>query len=314
MRNGVRLRMAPAAFSWRSICVVCMTCSVLAGCASTRRGLPEPRLRDENALRSEAQAAPQAAEPLYQMSLLRYGEGNAEGALQALEAALGRDPGYAPALALFAKLMHDAGRSADALQLFADRKPETLPEAVRVNVALLYADTGNTLKARKLLQGAAAGPYAEAANANLAYLDLLDDRNDVAARQLETALGAYAQSPEVLNNVALARLRAGDVDGGARLLQEVAGKYPDFAPAQLNLALVLRNYLFDTDGAARAQAHFDAIRAPQVGDAAVHDFFDAGHEDAAPPLPAEPKPEVKASPPKATATGTPGSAHREGSR
>ena len=314
MRNGARHLFARRAPARRSICVVCMTWIALAGCASTRQGLPAPRMRDEGALRSEAQAAPQSAEPLYQMALLRYADGHAEGALQALGASLGRDPGYAPSLALFAKLMHDAGRSADALPLFERQKLDTLPEAVRVNVALLYADTGNTLKARKLLQGAAAGPCADAANANLAYLDLLDDRNDVAARQLQTALGPYAESPEVLNNVALARVRAGDVEGGAKLLREVAGKYPDFAAAQLNLALVLRNYLFDAPGAARAQAHFDAIGSPQIGDGAVRDFFDPGHEDAAPPLPPEPKAAEKPAPRNAAAAGAQGAAHPDGSR
>jgi len=261
--------------------------------------LPAPRVRDEAALQAEAGAAPQAAEPYYQMALLRASEGNADGALDALRRALHRDPGYAPALALFAKMMHDAGRGADALQWFEGRDVGTLPEPVRVNVAVLYAEAGNTLQARKLLDGAAHGPWADAANANLAYVDLLDEQSDAAWQRLQTYLGPYAQSPEVLNNVALARVRAGDVDGGAAILRKLADSHPDFAAAQLNWALVLRNYYFDEDGAARAQAHLDAIPAPHLGDAAVRDFFEPVHEDAAPPVPSAPQPQAAAeSPPQ----------------
>src|SRR5262249_14374970 len=179
----------------------------IAGCASIRRDDGSPRVRDEAPLQEEAHVAPQSAEPMYQMALLRYGQGDAVGALRALDASLGRDSGYAPSLALFAKLMHDAGRSPDAVRWFEKHDLAAMPDAVRLNVAMLYADTGNTLQARKLLQGVTAGAYAAAANCDLAYLDLLDDENKTAAERLSANLGRYASAPEIVNNVALARIR-----------------------------------------------------------------------------------------------------------
>ncbi len=289
-RSDAEQRMSVRASGRRSICDALLGAALLAaaGCASGRHDLPSPRIRDEAALQTEAKTT-HSAEPFYQMALLRAGQGQTEPALAALKASLDRDPAYAPSLTLLAKLLHDSGRSAEGVHYFESKKLDTLPDAVRLNVALLYADVGNTLKARKLLQGTAQGTCADAANANLAYLDLVDDQNATAAQRLEKNLGAYADNPEIVNNVALARLRAGDVETGARLLRELTEKHPEFAPAQLNLALVLRNYLFDEDGATRAQAHFDAIGAPHIGDPAWHDFLEPGHEDAAPPLPAVPE-------------------------
>ena len=270
-----------------------MAAMTFAGCASTRRDAGAPRVRDEQPLEQEAHAAPQSAEPMYQTALLRYGQGDAVGALRALDASLGRDPLYAPSLALFAKLMHDAGRSQEAIGWFEKRDLGAMPDAVRLNVAMLYADAGNTLQARKLLQGVTEGAYAAAANCDLAYLDLLDDENKTAAQRLSANLGRYADTPEILNNVALARIRAGDVETGTRLLRDLAAEHPDFGPAQLNLALLLQNYLFDEQGAKTARAHFDALGAPRLDDATVRDFFDARHEDAAPPVPAVPAPGSK---------------------
>ena len=100
------------------------------GCTSARRDLPAARLADERALRAEAQAAPAAPEPLYQLALLHYGEGRAEAALGALGESLARDRGYVPSLALLAKLLHECGRSKEALRYFEKRGIDTLAEPV----------------------------------------------------------------------------------------------------------------------------------------------------------------------------------------
>jgi tetratricopeptide (TPR) repeat protein len=281
--------------STRSICHAALwaVLAIVSGCASGRRDLPVPRADDAAALRAEAQARPQDAEPLYQLALLHYGHGEADPALQALRESLERQPSYAPSLALLAKLLHDAGRSAEGVAFFEARKLDALPEAVRLNVGLLYADVGNTLKARRILKGVGAGPYADAAAVNLAYLDLIDEQNVAAVRSLETQAQRFPNSAEVQNNLALARLRAGDVDGGTRLLRQVVSAHPDFAPAQINLALVLRNYLFDEDGATQAQAHFDALGAPKLGDAGIEAILQTPVEDAAPRVP-DPAPKDQA--------------------
>jgi tetratricopeptide (TPR) repeat protein len=208
--------------------------------------------------------------------------------LVSLRQSLARDRAYAPSLALLTKLMHDAGRSAEALQYFKKLPLDTLPEPVRLNVALLYADVGNTVQARKLLQGLTTGAWADAAEVNLVYLDLVDEDNGVAAKRLEGGLGRFGDTPEAVNNRALALLRAGDVEAGARLLKELAAEHPEFGAAQLNLALLLRHYLFDATGAERAQAHFDALGTARVDDAAWQRFLEPAGEDASSPVPQAP--------------------------
>lgn len=264
----------------------------LVGCASGRKAELSPRIRDEASLRTEAQARPADAEPLYQMALLHYGLQEPEPALHALQASLRRDANYTPSLALLAKLLHDAGRSAEGVKWFESRPLDDLADPVRLNVALLYADIGNTLKARRILKGLVQGQYADAANVNLAYLDLVDEQNLAAVRALEQQAARYQDVPEVENNLALAKLRAGDVEGATHILKDLAAQHPDFAPAQLNLALLLRNYLFDEDGAAHAQAHFDELGAPKLSPAAVQAFI----EDASPPPPEFPAPPAAAQP------------------
>lgn len=262
------------------------TAILLAGCASGRRDLPTPRDTSLEKLRSEAAATPQAAEPLYQMALLHYGNGAHAEALKALHDALARDPNYVPALALLPKLLHECGRSAEGITFFARRPAPTWPEPVRLNLALLYADTGNTMQARKLLESLASSPYAASAAANLAYLDLVDEDHAAAARRMQADLARYADTPAVLNNLALVHLRAGRVAEAAKLLREVTERHPEFGEAHLNYALVLRHYLFEEDGAAQAQARFDALSTPRLADPALDEFLRT--EDTAPTVREEP--------------------------
>jgi len=261
---------------------------LLAGCASGRRDLPTPRDTSVQKLRQEAAAAPQAAEPLYQMALLHYGNRAHVEALSALHEALRRDAHYVPALTLLAKLLHECGRSAEGIEYFARRPAPTWPEPVRLNLALLYADTGNTMQARKLLDGLAASAYADAAAANLAYLDLVDEDHPAAARRLQADLARYAETPAVLNNLALVHLRAGRVEDAVKLLRAVTERHPEFGEAQINYALVLRHYLFEEDGAAQARARFDAMSAPRIDDPAMSEFLRT--EDTVPAVPDEPVP------------------------
>jgi tetratricopeptide (TPR) repeat protein len=269
----------------RAVAVACTLGAALwmAGCASGRRDLPAPRDTSIEKLRQEASTTPQSAEPLYQMALLHYGQHRHPEALQALHEALGRDADYVPALALLPKLLHECGRSAEGIEYFARRPATSWPEPVRLNLALLYADTGNTMQARKLLDGLASGAYADAAAVNLAYLDLVDEDHAAAARRMQSDLARYADTPAVLNNLALVHLRAGRVEEAVRLLRAVTERHPEFGEAQLNYALVLRHYLFEEDGAARAQARFDALGVPRLADPALENFLRT--EDTAPPVP-----------------------------
>ena len=226
------------------------TCALLlwSGCAG--RFANGMRPGGAEALRLAADSTT-SAEPLYQLALLHRQEGRPDAAMSTLHEALQRDPAHEASLAFLAMLLHETGRSIEALQFFAARPAADWPETVRFNIALLHAATGNTQEARTILSGLEHGGLAATARANLAYLDLLDEDDASAAARLE-ALGAQA-SPEVRNNVAVARLRRGDVDGAVKLLEEIIAREPQFAPAHFNLALVLRHYRFDDAGAVRRQ-------------------------------------------------------------
>ncbi len=295
--QGRRARARGAA----SICTSALALAALAiaaaGCAGGRDGQLAPRTPDASARksetpapRSEAPPASQGPEPSYRTALQHYGRHEVEPALASLHEALGRDPGYVPALTLFAKVLHDTGHSAEGVRYFKSRPAGDWPEPVRLDLALLYADTGNTVQARRILEGLANGGYADAVRANLAYLDLVDEANASSlVPGLERLANGQSDSPEVLNNLAVARLRAGDVEGSARVLQKLVSRWPEFAPAQLNLALVLRNYIFDDAGAARHQRHFDELAAPTVGDAALRGVLGLSQtEDTAPAVGSRP--------------------------
>jgi len=270
----------------RVVAVLAIGLLCVAGCSIGRRStLPSPRESDARALRAEATAHPEDAEPLYQLALVHARSAAPDSALAALGVALQRQPEHAPSLTLLARLLHDAGRSAEALHYFEARGVATLPEPVQIDVALLYADVGNTLKARKLLKGFANGPYAAAVAANLAYLDLLDEENAAALATLEEQAPRFPDAPQVQLNLALARLRAGQVDAGAKLLEELAARYPDDAAMQSNVALLRRHYRFDEAGAQRAEARAETLTPPSPSEMALERVLQGGVEDAAPPAP-----------------------------
>jgi tetratricopeptide (TPR) repeat protein len=267
----------------------------IAGCTAARKStLPAPRVRDAGALCAEAAARPADAEPFYQLALLHAEASACDSALVAVANALRRDPQHAPSLALLARLLHDAGRSEEALHYYELRGIDTFPDAVMIDIALLYADVGNTLEARKLLRPLAAGSHAAAVAANLAYLDLLDEDNAAALAALETQAARFPDSPEVQQNLALARLRAGDVESGALLLERVASEHPEFATGQHNLALLLRHYRFDAEGAARVAGRAAALDRTRRSELALERILKPGVEDAAPPAPqTAARPEVR---------------------
>ena len=273
--------------TWRhAACAVALAVLFVSGCATGRKSLlPAPRVRDAGALRAEAAARPADAEPFYQLALLHAGSSVSDSALVALANGLRRDPGHVPSLALLARLLHDAGRSDEALHYYEARGVDTFPDVVKIDIALLYADVGNTLHARKLLEPLSGGPQAAAVAANLAYLDLLDEDNATALAALEAQAARFPDSPEVQQNLALARLRAGDVESGARLLEKVAAQHPEFATGQHNLVLLLRHYRFDAEGAARVAARAEALDRARQSELVLERILKPGAEDAAPPTP-----------------------------
>jgi Flp pilus assembly protein TadD len=255
------------------------------GCASHGPHDLRPRTSDEAALRQEADGST-SAEPLYQLALLYLGEHRVDEAVISLQSALSRNHDYEPALTLLAKTLHQAGRSFEALEYFEGRPLDHWSPAVQINIALLQADVGNTIEARQILQAHLGGEWKDSARANLAYLDLLDEETVAARKQLEELIDAHIDSPEVLNNLAVARLRDGDVQGSVEILQRLTSRHEEFAVAHINLALLLQHWLFDDEGATRTQDHLDTLLEPMLSDAVILRLLDPAHvENTAPPVP-----------------------------
>jgi tetratricopeptide (TPR) repeat protein len=264
--------------------------ALVTSCAGGGADL-RPRSADEELLRREA-AATQSPEPLYQLSLLYLHENRSDDAVLALQESLQRDDDYVPALTLLARTLYQTGRVFEALDYFGQRPVNDWPEPVQINIALLHAEVGNAIEARHILESKQDGAWAQEARTNLAYLDLLDEETMTARKNLEKLIQENMDAPEVLNNLAVARLRAGDVDGSVEILQRLTAQYEDFAAAHLNLALLLQHWLFDDEGAARTQAHLDTLVQPLLSDAVLQQLLDpAIVEYTAPPVPPPPSSE-----------------------
>jgi tetratricopeptide (TPR) repeat protein len=260
----------------------------VAACASSGRRDLHPRSADEHQLRQEA-AATASPEPLYQLSLLYLEQNRIDDAVLVLQECLQRDADYTPALTLLARTLYQAGRVFEALDWFSRRPVEAWPEPVQINIALLQAEAGNTIEARHILESRLQGAWSRQARSNLAYLDLLDEETMTARKNLETLIRQNIDSPEVLNNLAVARLRDGDVEGSVEILQRLTSTHRDFAVAHMNLALLLQHWLFDEKGAARAQEHLDTMVQPLLSEAVVDQLLDPAFvERTAPPVPPPP--------------------------
>ena len=285
MRNiGERLRRRCVRVS-RPVCkgLAVMVLPLLAACAGS--GLESPARRAA-ALEAEAAAHPQSAEPAFQLALLHDAQGDCDAALRDLRQALARDPNYEPALTHLARLLYETGRSAAGVRWFESRPLSAWPEAVRLDVALLLADVGRNEEARRILVDLQSGAQRDAAAANLAWLDVLEGNPNGAAERLAAL---HAPSPEARNNLAVLRLRAGDVDASEAILAELVQAKPDFAAARLNLALLRRHYRFDPAGAEKLeQDSTRTVAARALSDASVQELLDGVPvEDAAPPAAVE---------------------------
>ena len=253
---------------------------LLVACAGS--GLESPARRAAE-LEAEAASHPQSAEPAFRLALLHDAQGDCDAALRDLRNALARDPQYEPALTHLARLLYETGRSAAGVRWFESRPLSSWPEAVRLDVALLLADVGRGEEARRILGELQAGPYREAAAANLAWLDVLEGNPNGAAERLAAL---HAPSPEARNNLAVLRLRAGEVDASEAILAELVQAKPDFAAARLNLALLRRHYRFDPTGAEKLEHDpAGAVAARALSDASVQELLEGVPvEDAAPPV------------------------------
>jgi len=268
-----RVRPAAPSRTWASerlrarcatLLLVALCGALLSGCGlrhvAQRVGLPvgatEPRRSGFEARLYEIreQAALDPAQPYwpYRIAEVYLEADSAAQGEAALETALARDHGYAPALALLSRLYFDSGRHAQAIsRLEAARlAPGGLPPALLAGLALHYDAIDRTQEARAAVSQIPRSERRDAGSA-LVYLTLRGERPDSATTLADAALDQDAKSAANHNNLGITRLRAGDPVAARRAFLKAIDLDPRRAGPYYNLAILEKYYLFDDRTAAR---------------------------------------------------------------
>ena len=235
--------------------------------------------------RGRAVAAPSEAYWPYHLAALYAAADSLAPAEGALRQALARDPGYAPALALFSKLEYDAGRHEDAIRVLEAARSEARSAATDLGpellagLALHYDALGQNAPAREAL---AAIPHdgRRATNAAAASVALHGTASDSAASLAERAVREHPSSAVCQNNYGIARLRAGDPEAARRAFLEATRLDPGLAGPYYNLTILEKYYAFDDAAAARWFALYRA-RSNDDPDALAETLGKTGAKDLA---------------------------------
>ncbi len=200
-------------------------------------------------------ASEQPAEPYwpYRLAETLLEESQPEAAEYHLKAALERDPGYEPALALLSKEEYDAGRHDDAVRLLEGeraRRSGVLPVELSAALALHYEALGRSEDAAAILESVEHRALDWKRNgAALVYLRLKSadflDSPEIARK----ALDADPSSAVNFNNYGIAQLYGGDPEGAKKSFLKAHDLDPKLPGALYNLAIVDHFYFFDEDAA-----------------------------------------------------------------
>lgn len=205
-------------------------------------------------------AAPSAADA--QVSAARAALASApEQAEQSLLAALSTDPHHAAAIGLLARLYYGQGRYAEGVEALrvAQEQPDAFESADRAKLlaalALMQDALGEAVAAREAVARAHRASARDAGSAAL-YLEL---RRPTAAgpeelsRTVERSAGGDAAA---LNNVGIAKLRRGDVDGARRAFESAITRDSALPGPYYNLAILEQWWRHDRDAASRRFAQY----------------------------------------------------------
>ena len=248
------LRMAPLAL----IALLAAGCGAHRGAATAvTHPADTPSTREERiaAARLEAAAAP--AEPYWhwRVASLWLEADRPAPAIAALDSALTRDPSYAPAATLRARLHWDAGEHAEAvtlLQAALDRPgafPDGPPAELVAALALHEAALGHGERAAARL--AALSNRDGAVRTVEAYLLLRGETPAAADEAIAKALDGDGGSAPNHNNAGIAKLRAGDADGAEQSFRRAIEIDPKLPGPYYNLALLEKFWRFDDAAAAQ---------------------------------------------------------------
>ena len=184
-----------------------------------------------------------------------------EQAEQALLAAIAAEPHHAVAIGLLAKLYYAQGRYAEGVEALrvAQEQPDQFEKSDRAKLlamlALLQEALGESVAAREAVVRAHEASAREASSTAL-YLEL---RRPTAAGPEElsrTVERSAAGDAAALNNVGIAKLRRGDVDGARRAFESAIARDSALPGPWYNLAILEQWWKHDRDAASRRFAQY----------------------------------------------------------
>jgi Tfp pilus assembly protein PilF len=270
-RTPSTVRIRPSAARTRVLACLALAIAVLpvTGCGArlfSRRG---PAPVTAAAARPAGRQAPQAAaaqdprDPFWAFqSAERHVAADSLAVAEAeLHRALELDPAYAPALALLSKLYFDNGRHRDAITLLEPVRlqPDAYPARARqmllAGLALHEDALGDSLRAREAL-ALVADAGAQQAGSVAAYVALRGEAPEAATALAKDAARHDGHSAVNQNNLGIARLRSGDVDGARHAFADAIGRDPSLPGPYYNLAILEKYYRFDDATAARWFAEY----------------------------------------------------------
>jgi tetratricopeptide (TPR) repeat protein len=203
--------------------------------------------------RARAIADPgQAYWPFHEAELLLAADSVAP-AEASLKAALARDPGYAPALALLSKLWFRAGRHEEAIRLLdaaradASRFPKGFPPELAASLALHDEAIGRPDLAARAMAGV---PRSRAGSVGV-LVTLRGDAPDSAAAPALALVRDDPKSAANQNNAGIVRLRGGDPEAAEKAFRRAIEIDPSLPGPYYNLAILAKFYRLDDAAAAR---------------------------------------------------------------
>jgi len=201
-----------------------------------------------------------------------------------LRDSLSRDPSYEPALALHSKILYDAGKYSEGVQLLEkarERKSGSLPVELCAALALHYQALGRKDDAESVVQSVEERNVDWKRNGPaLVYLRLKGERFLDSPAIAKKSLEADPSNAVNLNNYGIAQLYGGDPEGAKRSFLKAHELDPKLPGALYNLAIVEHFYFFETTSARDWYRQYRAL-APEDPDG-LEGVFAAGDTETAP--------------------------------
>jgi tetratricopeptide (TPR) repeat protein len=203
--------------------------------------------------REQMTAQPQEPYWPYRMAELYLHADSLAKAEAALQAALTRNPGYAPALALLSKLYYESARYEQGARLLEaarsepGRFPEGFPPELSAALALHEEALGRPDLAA---QAMASVPKSRAGSVGV-FVTMRGDSPDSATAAATALVRDHPKSAINQNNYGIARLRAGDPAEASKAFQRAIEIDPALPGPYYNLAILEKYYRLDDAAAER---------------------------------------------------------------